>query len=197
MYDHLRGTLIEKQPTRAVLEVAGVGYELTIPLSSFEALPKQGGAAVLHAHLHVREDSLRLFGFATADERRFFRTLLDVSGIGPAVALSILSSTRYPGFREAVVTENLAILTRMKGVGKKLAQRMILELKDALEKEVREAPRPGQPEAPGVREDAADALVTLGFKRGAASAEVDRIIARAEGPLELEEIVRRALRQAR
>jgi Holliday junction DNA helicase RuvA len=197
MYDHLRGTLVEKQPTRAVLEVAGVGYELTIPLSSFEALPAEGDPAVLHAHLYVREDALRLFGFATADERRFFRTLLDVTGIGPAVALSILSSTRYPDFRSSVVAEDVGMLTRMKGVGKKLAQRMILDLKDRLEKEALEAPRPGRPEVPAVREDAVGALVTLGFTRGAAVKEVDRILARTEGELELSEIVREALRRAR
>jgi Holliday junction DNA helicase RuvA len=197
MYDRLRGTLVTKRPTRAVLDVAGIGYELTIPLSSFESLPAEGQAALLHTHLYVREDALRLFGFATPDERRFFRTLLEVSGIGPAVALSILSSTRYADFRDAVVAEDVALLTRLKGVGKKLAQRIVLELRDALAKEAEESPRAGAPEKPGVRDDAIGALVTLGFKRGTAAAEVDKILGRAGAEPTLEEIVRLALSQAR
>jgi Holliday junction DNA helicase RuvA len=196
VYDHLRGTLRLKQPTRAVLDVSGVGYELTIPLSTFEALPADG-ETTLYTHLHVREDSLRLFGFADASERRFFRRLLDVQGIGPAVALSILSSSRYDDFREAVVTENLSLLTRLKGVGRKLAQRIVLDLKDALEKEVPDLPRESRPELANLREDSIAALVTLGFPQGAARKEVDRILSRAEGSPHLEEIVREALRAAR
>jgi len=92
VYHHLTGTLESRQPTEAVIDVGGVGYSLTIPLSSFETLPAKGEPVTLYTHLHVREDTLRLYGFATPDERRFFRRLLEVGGIGPAVALSILSS---------------------------------------------------------------------------------------------------------
>lgn len=194
MYDHLQGKLIEKQPTRAVVSTAGVGYELTIPLSSFELLPAEGDAVTIYCHLHVREDALRLFGFATPDERRFFRTLLGVSGIGPAVALSILSSAKYADFRAAILSENISLLTRMKGVGKKTAQRMVLELRDKLEKEAGDSPAPGFAPLGALREDAAAALVTLGFTRGKAALEVDRILAKAESPPSIEEVVRRALR---
>lgn len=196
MYDHLTGALRTKQPTRAVIEVGGVGYELTIPLSTFEALP-QDGETTLYTHLHVREDSLRLYGFANPDERRFFRRLLDVGGIGPAVALSILSSTRYADFREAVVGENLPALTRLKGVGRKLAQRIVLDLKDALEKEAPDLPDKVRPELVGVRDDAVAALLTLGFKQASAAKEVDRILAGKGEPPALEDIVRRALSAAR
>lgn len=202
MYDHLRGTLSVKQPTRVVVDVGGVGFELTIPLSSFDGLPAEGGPATLFTHLHVREDTLRLFGFATADERAFFCRLLDVSGIGPSVALSILSSGRYSDFCEAVLTEDVARLTRMKGVGKKLAQRIVLELKDVLEKEAPAvaaagAASSGNGISPAFRDDAVAALVTLGFTRGQARTEVEKILAREKEPLDLGDVVRIALRSAR
>ncbi len=198
MYDHLRGAIVEKQPTRAVLLVGGVGFELTIPLSSFERLPDTGTDAILYTHLYVREDVLKLFGFASPDERRFFRRLMNVQGIGPAVALSILSSTHYADFRDAVLSEDVAILTRLKGVGRKLAQRIVLDLRDALVKETPDSPRPSS--APGtatLREDGIAALSTLGFTRGAAMKEVDRILGKADAKLDLGELVRIALRSAR
>ena len=197
MYDHLRGTLVVKSPTRAVIEVGGIGYELVIPLSTYERLPPEGTETTLHTHLHVREDSLRLFGFKDSDERRFFRRILEVQGIGPAVALSILSSARYADFRDAVVAEDVSLLTRLKGVGKKLAQRLVLDLKDTLEKEAPVVPRSGKAVPAAFREDAVIALVTLGFPRGAAQREVDRILGKADGPMGLEKIVRLALRSMR
>jgi len=195
MYDHLSGTLTEKLPTRAVVAAAGVGYELTIPLTTFESLPEPGSEVVVHTHLHVREDSLRLFGFASRDERQFFRRLLDVPGIGPAVGLSILSSSTWSEFRDAIVTEDIARLTGMKGVGKKLAQRMVLELKDAL---AREDPGDGPTPTVGgagssLRDDALGALATLGFTRGQAMKAVDRILGRDDAPDDLGEVIRRAL----
>lgn len=198
LYDHLRGAIVEKQPTRAVLLVGGVGFELTIPLSTFERLAEVGDDSILYTHLYVREDMLKLFGFATADERRFFRRLMDVQGIGPAVALSILSSTHYADFRDAVISEDVALLTRLKGVGKKLAQRIVLDLRDPLLKEAPDSPH--TPIAPGMatlREDGIAALSTLGFTRGAAMKEVDRILGKADATLDLGELVRIALRSAR
>ncbi len=198
MYDHLHGSIVEKQPTRAVLYVGGVGFELTIPLSSFERLPETGTETILYTHLYVREDALRLFGFATTDERRFFRRLIDVQGIGPAVALSILSSTHYADFRDAVIGEDIGILMRLKGVGRKLAQRIVLDLRDHLLKETPDSPRPlAAPGAATLRDDGIAALATLGFTRGAAVKEVDRILAKADAGLDLGELVRTALRSAR
>jgi Holliday junction DNA helicase RuvA len=198
MYEHLRGVLQAKQPTRAVVDVGGVGYELTIPLSTFEGLPAPGETVTIHTHHHVREDAHRLFGFATRDERRFFRRLMEVQGIGPAVALSILSSTTYAEFRAAILNEEPALLVRLKGVGRKLAQRMILDLRDALAAEAPEHDLPAKPKADaGLAEDAANALMSLGFKRPAARREVERILSRAKGPVTLEELVREALRSAR
>lgn len=199
MYEHLRGTLARKRPTRVVVDVSGVGYELTIPLSSFDALPAEGSPALLYAHLHVRDDALKLYGFATLDERSFFRRLLEVSGIGPAVALSILSSTRYADFRAAVLAEDATALTRLKGVGKKLAQRMVLELKDVLAKEDPESAAAAAPAGvpASLREDAAAALVTLGFTRAQALADVDRVLTGPDASRDLGEVVRQALQSAR
>ncbi len=198
MYDHLRGSLTEKQPTRVVLSTGGVGYELTIPLSSFESLPDVDTDTILYTHLYVREDALRLFGFATRDERRFFRRLLEVQGIGPAVALSILSSTRYADFRDAVLSEDVALLTRLKGVGKKLAQRIVLDLRDTLLKETPDQPRStGAISSSALREDGIAALSTLGFTRSAAAREVDRILGKGDGSLDLGDLVRQALRSTR
>jgi Holliday junction DNA helicase RuvA len=199
MYDHFRGTLTEKQPTRVVVSTGGVGYEMTVPLTTFESLPESGSEVVIHTHLHVREDSLRLYGFATPDERRFFRLLLDVSGIGPAVALSILSSTTWREFRDALLAEDVGRLTRMKGVGKKLAQRMVLELKDDIAKEhtATGAPSAGGAAPSSLRDDALNALVTLGFTRGQAQKAVDRILGGKEAPDDLGEIIRAALSAAR
>jgi len=197
MFHHLRGTLYSKSPEEAVVEAGGLGYAVRIPLSTYEALPEPGAEALVHTHLHVREDLLRLYGFATPGERRFFQVLLEVSGIGPAVALSILSSSRYEDFRDAVLAENASLLTRLKGVGKKLAERMVFELREKLAKEA-----PGREPAGAVprldlRDDAVEALLTLGFHRGAAAREVDRLLARPDAPRELGEIIREVLRTAR
>lgn len=195
MYEHLRGTLAEKSPTRAVVDVQGVGFELTIALSSFEALPAAGQPVTVYTHLHVREDALRLFGFATRDERRFFRRLLDVQGIGPAVALSVLSSTNYASFRDAVVAEDLPALTRLKGIGRKLAQRIVLDLKEALIDEAPETPALRR-DLSGLADDAVHALVTLGYSRGIAIREVEAILRDAKTPPTLEDVVRLALRHS-
>ncbi len=196
MYEHLRGTLVEKTPTRAVVDVGGIGFELTIPLSSFEALPGPGERAEVFTHHHVREDAHRLFGFASRDERRFFRRLLDVQGIGPAVALSVLSSTDYASFRAAVVAEDLPALTRLKGIGRKLAQRIVLDLREAL---LEEAPEtgPARPDLGALSEDAVQALVTLGYSRGVALREVESVLRDAPTRPSLEEIVRVVLRSTR
>ena len=201
MYDRLTGTLAERQPTRAVLLVGGVGFELTVPLSSFDLLPPRGSEATLFTHLYVREDALKLFGFASDDERRFFRRLIEVQGIGPAVALSILSSTSYGDFCEAILAEDLARLTGLKGVGRKLAQRMVLDLKDGIQKERLGSGIPGGaasgPASGSVREDAVRALVTLGYAQAAATREVDRILTDGGPDMGLDELVRRALSRAR
>ncbi|MCU0727023.1 MAG: Holliday junction branch migration protein RuvA [Planctomycetes bacterium] len=196
MYEHLRGSLVEKSPARAIVDVGGVGYELTIPISSYEDLPPPGGTVTVFVHLAVREDALRLYGFASREERLFFRRLLDVQGIGPAVALTVVSATRYGPFREAVLAEDLAYLTRLKGVGRKLAQRIVLDLREAMLSEAPAAPA-SRGEAGKLAADAVNALVTLGSSRGVAQREVETILRDAKKPLDLEEVVRLALRSAR
>jgi Holliday junction DNA helicase RuvA len=196
VYEHLRGSLAQKSPARAVVDVGGVGYELTVPLSTFEDLPATGATVTLFVHLAVREDALKLYGFASQEERRFFRRLLDVQGIGPAVGLSVVSATRYGPFRDAVLAEDIAFLTRLKGVGRKLAQRIVLDLREALLEEAPAAPS-GRTAHSKLAADAVNALVTLGSSRGVAQQEVEAILRDAKEPMDLEDVVRLALRSTR
>ena len=129
MYEHLAGRLASKSPSEAVVECAGVGYLLKIPLSTYEALPAAGGACRVLAHLYVREDTQALFGFATRQEREVFRKLLGISGIGPTVALTVLSGMPVAELARAVADGNSGALKRIKGIGEKTAKRMVLELK--------------------------------------------------------------------
>ncbi len=129
MYHHVTGELVELAPTRAVIEAAGVGYELSISLATFEAIKNHRQIRLL-THLLVREDLLRLFGFATAAERELFRTIIGVAGIGPATALTILSSFGVEEFKSAVLAGDAAALRKIKGIGPKIADRLLVELKD-------------------------------------------------------------------
>lgn len=133
MIAFIHGTLVEALPTQAVVEAHGVGYELLIPLSSFDKLPQPGGEVKLLAHLAVREDAHTLYGFATAGERDLFRLLINnVSGIGPKIALNILSGISANAFRAAVAAADVKALSQISGVGKKTAERIVVELKDKL-----------------------------------------------------------------
>ncbi|MBI4583123.1 MAG: Holliday junction branch migration protein RuvA [Planctomycetes bacterium] len=129
MYHHVTGELVELTPTRAVIEAAGVGYELSISLATYQAIKNQRQIRLL-THLLVREDLLRLFGFATAAERELFRTIISVAGIGPATALAILSSFGVEEFKAAVLAGDAAAIRKIKGIGPKIADRLLVELKD-------------------------------------------------------------------
>ena len=130
MIARLTGTILDLKTDRVVLDVHGVGYELAIPLGTFSALPAAGEKAVLHVHTHVREDALQLFGFATPQEKYVFERLLSVSGIGPKVALTVLSGLPLPELVGAIASQNARVLATIPGVGKKLAERLGLELKE-------------------------------------------------------------------
>ena len=132
MIGHLRGTILEKHPNELILEAAGVGYEVQIPISTYTTLPDTGASVALRIHTHVREDALILFGFATALERTVFEKLISVSGIGPKLAIAVLSGLPTPDLITAIRTGDLARLVRIPGVGKKTAERIVLELKDKL-----------------------------------------------------------------
>ena len=132
MYEHLRGRLDTKTPVNAVVDVGGIGFSLSIPLSTFDRLPSTGEGVLLYTDLVVREDAHRLFGFASREERALFRMLLGVSGVGPAVALAIVSDMDLGTFRETIGGGDAARLRRVKGVGKRLSERLVVELRDAL-----------------------------------------------------------------
>ena len=195
MYDFLRGEVSARTPTTLVLDVGGVGYRLTIPLTSYERFPAKGEATA-YTHLHVREDALRLYGFATVDERKLYEVLLTVSGIGPTVALGVVSAISLEAFRDLVVDEDVTGLTRMKGVGKKLAQRIVLELKDLL----RRLPAGTGSGAPGASvasgtayEDALLALLALGYTRAASEKALARAIKQVEDADDVATVVQAAL----
>lgn len=197
MIGRLTGTLLEKHPPTLLVDVGGVGYEVDAPMSTFYQLPGLGERVTLHTHLAVREDAHQLFGFATAAERRLFRALIKVSGVGPRLALTILSGISAEDFARCVQEEDAARLTKLPGVGKKTAERLVIEMRDRLE----EAPPtlPGGPQAAAgagggdpVR-DAVDALVALGYKPQEASRMVRGVDTRERSS---EEIIRTALQGA-
>lgn len=132
MIAHLRGSILEKHPNQVILEAAGVGYEVQIPISTFTSLPAEGSAVALRVYTHVREDTLSLFGFATAEEKLVFERLISVSGIGPKLAITVLSGLSTPELVTAIRASDVARLVRIPGVGKKTAERIVLELKDKL-----------------------------------------------------------------
>lgn len=192
MYEHLRGTLAERSPAHAVLEVGGVGYRLAIPLSTFERLPPAGGVATLFVELVVREDAHRLYGFATKDERAFFLGLQSVSGVGPAVALAIVSSMTWDAFRSAVRDGDAARLRRVRGIGKRLSERLVLELRDTIGRDSQ--PVGAGAEDPGAR-DALLALEQLGFAREDAAQALAALRRETPGATDAGDLVRRALQR--
>ncbi len=165
MIAHLRGRLISKHPNQAIVEAGGVGYDVTITVPTFSDLPASGSEVALFIHTHVREDALALFGFLRAAEKQLFEKLLQVSGIGPKLAITILSGMPATEMVAAIRSGDVARLTRIPGIGKKTAERMILELRDKLEA-FGEAPAPRL--ATPVEEDVLSALMNLGYQRAAA-----------------------------
>ena len=179
----LTGRLLHKQPNRIVVDVGGVGYDVAVPLSTFYTLGEAGAPVSLRIHTHVREDAIALFGFATALELLLFERLIGVSGIGPKVALSVLSGIEPEELVRAVRTQDTARLTAIPGVGKKTAERIGLELKDRLPHALvgaAGAPVPAGEAGGGLRDDLLSALVNLGYHRAAAEKAIDRVVTRPE-----------------
>lgn len=189
MIAHLRGTLLEKHPTQLVVEVGGVGLEVWVPVPTVQSVGKIGETVSLHTALLVREDALTLYGFSEAPERALFLKLLTVSGVGPKTALGALSGTSVPELVAAIRDGNLAVLTRLHGIGKKTAERISVELRDSL-LEFEAVATAGAADA--ARNDAVGALVSLGYNRSAAQAVVDEILRGAKVEA-AEELVRRSL----
>jgi Holliday junction DNA helicase RuvA len=164
MIAHLRGRLLAKHPNQAVVETAGVGYDVTISVPTFSDLPATGGEVALHIHTHVREDSIALYGFLRPAEKQLFEKLITVSGIGPKLAITILSGMPADEMVGAIRGNDVAKLTRIPGIGKKTAERMVLELRDKLP-EGGPAAAAGTPSLSATEEDVLSALVNLGYHR--------------------------------
>ena len=167
MIAHLRGSIHEKHPNRIVVDVNGVGYDVFVPLSTFYGLGETGAPVSLRIHTHVREDAFLLYGFATRLEHELFERLIGVSGIGPKVALAVLSGIEPQELIRAIERGDLARLTAIPGVGKKTSERIVLELKDRLPRAPVAAATAGaaSPDAPVMRDDVVSALVNLGYHR--------------------------------
>lgn len=174
MIAQLRGRLLRKEPQEAVVDVGGVGYRVTIPLSTFYRLGEPGAEVTLLTHTHVREEALALFGFLTPIEQSLFERLIAVSGVGPRLAISVLSGIEVPDLVAALGTSDVARLTRIPGVGKKTAERLVVELKD----KVQDLPAPvSAPAGPsGAADDIVSALVHLGYSRAEAERGVERAL---------------------
>ena len=196
MIGRLRGELVQKHPPFLLVDVNGVGYELEAPMSTFYDLPAQGGQVVLFTHLAIRDDAHVLYGFSSEQERGLFRALLRVSGVGAKMALAILSGMTADEFARCVQSEDTASLVRLPGVGKKTAERLIVEMRDRLDRvgvsgSAVVAGRPAGPAADTPVADAVGALIALGYRPNDASRMVRGV--EAEG-LTSEEIIRAALK---
>lgn len=191
MIAQLRGRILRKGPQEVVLDVAGVGYRVSIPVSTFYRLGEPGQEVELRTHTHVREDTLALYGFLTGAEQELFERLISVGGVGPKLAVNILSGIEVPELVAALRASDVTRLTRVPGVGKKTAERLIVELKDkmpaAAADEVAQAPASGR-----AKEDLLSALVNLGYSRAEVERGVDRAL-REDGDGRFEDLLRRAL----
>ena len=177
MIAHLRGKLIHKEPGRAIVEAAGVGYDVAISVPTFTALPSTGVETSLHIHTQVSEDQIALFGFLDREEKRLFERLITVSGVGPKLAIKMLSGLSPERTVQAIRAQDHGQLTRIPGVGKKLAERLVVELKDKLEDfAVAPAPATGV-QGPAV-DDVLSALVNLGYQRPAAEKAIEQAVAK-------------------
>ena len=193
MIAQLRGRILRKSPQDVVVDVAGVGYRVLIPVSTFYRLGDEGSEASLRIHTHVREDALQLFGFESAAEQALFERLIEVAGVGPKLAVNILSGIEAPELAAALRASDLARLTRIPGVGKKTAERLVLELRDKMPavsatEETRTTSASGT-----TKDDLLSALANLGYSRGEVEKGVDRALQEEPGG-RFEDLLRRSLR---
>jgi holliday junction DNA helicase RuvA len=203
MIAHLSGTLLFKQATTVIVDVSGVGYEVTSPLSTFYALEDLGSTLQLRIYTHVREDTLQLFGFKTARERELFLKVISVTGIGPKLGITLLSGMSADEMIASIRTNNLARLTLIPGVGRKTAERLIMELREKvaelssaqLEEEFGAKPEAGaEPTEDSVRADALSALLNLGYQRSGAEKAIDAALGEG-GDITVESVLRRSLKK--
>ena len=197
MIGYIEGKLSVKTPALIVVDVGGVGYEMHISLTTYNQIGKTGEKAKIFTHLYVREDKLELYGFAAEDEKEFFKTLISISGIGPSVAIRILSAIKIDRFKAAIVDEDVGILTTIPGIGKKTAQRIIVELKDkigVLTDREKSYLAGKDPEERSMINDSISALVSLGYSRAIAQRSVDRVLSETKEEIKIEELIRKSLK---
>jgi holliday junction DNA helicase RuvA len=190
MIAHLRGRVLEKHPSHVIIDAGGVGYEVSISVASFSGLPSEGAEVSLFIHTHVREDALALYGFLRREEKQLFERLISVSGIGPKLAMTVLSGMAADVAVTALRANDLAALTRIPGVGKKTAERMVLELRDKLEGL---AATPASAPVSRMEEDVVSALVNLGYHRPAAEQAAKRATQEAGHGASFEQLFRQTM----
>lgn len=188
MIAYIQGQLIKKTPTWIVVETQGLGWHIHIPISTYEAIGEVGEELKIFTHLHVREDGVQLFGFATEREKELFLLLISVSGIGPKLAQGILSGISVEDFERAIQNQEIEALFRVPGIGKKTAERLILELRGKISRPVEGIARVS------LQEESVLALMSLGYKRAQAQAVVEKVL-RQDSGLTVEEVLRRALQE--
>ena len=199
MIAHLRGQIFSKSPNAVILECGGVGYELAISVATYTELGEPGAQASLHVHTHVREDALLLFGFKELAEKRLFEKLLTISGIGPKLAITVLSGISADRLVAAIRGGDHATLTKIPGIGKKTAERVVLELKDKLEDMAGYAPaqQPARPSLGAVAEDVLSALMNLGYPRAVALKAVETAAKDSTATGDFEKLFRAAMAAVR
>jgi holliday junction DNA helicase RuvA len=198
MIGQLRGQLLSKKPNVLLLDVHGVGYEIFIPLTSFYELPGEGNEVTLKIYTHVREDAFTLFGFRSQREKDFFLKLISISGVGPKLAIAILSGAQVEELAQAIAENNLERLTSIPGIGRKTAERLVLELKShitpfLLPEQVEAARQGGAPTA--LEEDILSALTNLGYPRSSAEKALSMVLRSAECDRTFEDVLRNTLRR--
>ena len=197
MYAYIEGSLAEKEPAFVVVDVGGVGYELRITLGAYSAL-KTLTNAKLYTYSHIKEDAHTLYGFIDPAEKRLFMSLISISGVGPATGIMILSSLSPDEIQKAILTENVAIIQGVKGVGAKTAQRIILELKDKVKKESLVGQNAQNYQIPhnSLQNEALSALVTLGINKNVAEKAIINNLRNADKDLTVEELIKRVLKSS-
>ena len=195
MIASLSGIIRLKSPGHIVIETGGVGYGVSLPLSTYYALPDIGDNVFLLIYTHVREDALTLYGFITTEEKALFEKLIGITGIGPRLAVNILSGTSVPELTDSILSENITKMLSIPGVGKKMAERILLELKDKIKGEVMEGKtdRPVKDSLSHFTKDAVAALVSLGYKQGMAEGAVRNALPSLKEPFTLEVLIKESL----
>jgi holliday junction DNA helicase RuvA len=197
MISFLKGRLVHKEPTFVVIEVNGIGYQVSISLQTFSEIKDQENI-LLYTHLNIREDAHLLYGFSQESEKRLFQQLITVNGIGPSTAIIMLSYMNSHELKTAIIQENAPLLQSIKGIGGKTAQRVIIDLKDKLKKESWEETIPSVSGGPHntLRKEALSALLTLGLPKAAAEKSVDTVLKKSGNNITLEDLVKQALKNS-